>query len=66
MFGERIKFELKSFQIYAKILVVQLLFESYIIWIDAPKPLNEGEYASEKEFYFSFLLTAIGKCVKPT
>lgn len=46
--------------------MVQLLFESYIIWIDAPKPLNEGEYASEKEFYFSFLLTGIGKSCKTT
>ncbi|XP_037036404.1 protein ARV1 [Bradysia coprophila] len=48
-----------TFKIYAKVLVVQLLFESYIIWIDVPKPLNKVEYASEKEFYFSFLLTAI-------
>ncbi|KAJ6633680.1 Protein ARV1 [Pseudolycoriella hygida] len=48
-----------KFKIYAKILVVQLLFESYYVWIDAPKPFDVGEFASEKEFYFSFLLTSL-------
>lgn len=35
-----------------------------MIWIHVPKPLNEIEYASEKEFYFSFFLTSIGKSNK--